>query len=440
MKLSGWGRYPTREAQVDHVRSVGETAIRVTDGVWIPRGGGRAYGDAAIGVVSTLDLSGMNRMIEFNPETGVLTAEAGVTLAAVIRAMLPRGFFPHVVPGTKYVTLGGMVASNIHGKNHHGEGGFGRNVVSFTLVGPDGVSRLCSREENRGLFDATIGGMGLTGVISTVTLRLRPVETGMIVQRTIVAEDLASAMACFEANNDATYAVAWIDTLARGSRLGRSLVYLGEHARRSDLVPGALDGLNPKPGRVIPVPVDLPSFTLNRASVSLFNAAYQFAGSLPPLTKLVPVDSYFFPLDTVSNWNRIYGAAGFVQYQCVLPPQTSQSALTEILDRVAHKGNPSFLAVLKLMGPEECGLISFPMPGYTLALDFPAGPKTFSLLRSLDPIVQAAGGRLYLSKDAVQPRDLFEAGNPTLGAFRALRREIGAAARFRSLQSERLGL
>ncbi|KQP66177.1 FAD-binding oxidoreductase [Methylobacterium sp. Leaf112] len=440
-ELAGWGRTPRRATRLLAVRAPGDVApIHRAETGFIARGNGRAYGDAALGCTTTLALRGLDRMIAFDPETGHLAVEAGVLLADIVDAFLPRGFFPAVVPGTRFVTVGGAIAADVHGKNHHGAGGFGAHLRDLTLALPDGTARTC--EPGSDLFAATIGGMGLTGTILRATLILRRIETGWIRQRTIAAPDLDAALAALEAADRSTYAVAWIDGLARGSAQGRALIYRGEHATLADLADLAPDAPHLPPARrgALTVPFDLPALTLNRWSVGAFNALYYArgrAGAGPD--RLVGWAPYFFPLDGIRDWNRIYGAGGFLQHQCVIPKARSRDALAAILDRVSHAA-PSFLAVLKLLGPGG-GLMSFPLPGYTLALDFPANPANRALLDSLDAIVRAAGGRLYLAKDARQSRDTFEAGYGAAATrFRALRREIDADGRIASALSRRLGL
>jgi FAD/FMN-containing dehydrogenase len=408
----------------------------------IARGNGRAYGDAAIGERFTLSMRGLDRMRAFDPAMGRLVVEAGVLLADVLEAFVPRGFFPPVVPGTKLVTVGGMIAADVHGKNHHRDGGFGDHVEWLKLLLPAGETVTCSPEENPELFRATVGGMGLTGTILEAAFRLKPIETGWMRQRTIVAADLGAAMRALSDNAEATYSVAWIDCLARGAALGRSLVYTAEHASRADLAAlGPRTELFPsaRPGRLA-VPFDLPGSTLNRFSVAAFNEIYFRRGAAKAGRPfLAGWDPYFFPLDRIGAWNRIYGRRGFVQHQCVIPNDAAVPALAEILDRVSRCGAASFLAVLKQLGPSR-GTLSFPRQGYTLTLDLRVTDRVFRLLDEIDRIVVAAGGRLYLAKDARQSRATFEAGYPGLPAFRELRRGIGADGRIASRLSTRLGI
>jgi FAD/FMN-containing dehydrogenase len=279
--------------------------------------------------------------------------------------------------------------------------------------------------------------MGLTGVILSASLRLIPVETASIRQETRRARDLAEAMEQFEQSHSWTYSAAWIDCLARGGRLGRSLLYLGEHARE-DEVPSAKATLRTSRKKAHRVPVDFPTLTFNRWSVSAFNELYYHRAK--PGSAFIDYDAYFYPLDSVLEWNRIYGRSGFVQYQCVIPKAAGRAGIAVLLERIARAGLGSFLAVLKLFGPGNDGMLSFPMEGYTLALDFPASPAVFSLLLELDAIVADHGGRLYLAKDARMGAALLALGYPRLETFRALRRRVDPQGKFSSLLSQRLGL
>ncbi|MBI1219670.1 MAG: FAD-binding protein [Rhodobacteraceae bacterium] len=438
MILSGWGRTTPQACRVSRPRSEAELAARVAEGGLIARGAGRAYGDAAQSAANTVDMGGVNRMIRFDADSGQLVAEAGVWLADVIATFLPRGWFPAVTPGTRFVTLGGAVAADVHGKNHHREGSFGAFVDWIDLMGPDGTVRRLTPGDD--LFRWTLGGMGLTGVILRVALRLRRVETGWIAQRTVVAPDLAAAMAAFEGNADALYSVAWIDCLAQGAALGRSLVMLGEHASVA-----ALPGVRREHPFTVParprraLPFDAPGFALNPLTVRAFNEVYWQLGKRKAGPALVPWDAYFYPLDAIGNWNRIYGRRGFVQFQCALPLASSADALHELLKVVSASGQGSFLAVLKRFGPQAAPF-AFPMEGYTLALDFPLHGQTSALLDRLDRIVVAAGGRFYLAKDARMSRETLWQADPRAAAFVELRDRLGLRAAFASTQSERLGL
>ena len=442
MMLSGWGNYPRLNSEWVVPRDTADFARTIaTTEPTIARGAGRSYGDAAVGTGVTLSTSRLARVISFDPQTGSLKAEAGVTLDRVIDLVLPHGFFPPVVPGTRYVTLGGMIASNVHGKNHHHAGSFGRHVRCLTLLGPDGRPYECSPRQNPELFRATIGGMGLTGIILDVTFDLLPVETSFVRQETIVTPDLDSVISQFDTSNDWQYSVAWIDPLARGSALGRSVFLRGGHAKLDDLSEkDRAAPLQPLGGARVPIPFNLPNFTINRLSARCFNELYYFNGRRNEGIRSIKARPYFFPLDGVRNFGRVYGRQGFVQHQCVIPQSSSRAAIAEILELVSRGTNASFVAVLKLFGSDDSGLMSFPLKGLTLALDFPANPKSLSLLKELDKVVLKSGGRIYFAKDACQDPTLVEAGYANLSAFRQLRAETGASKRFQSHLSQRLGL
>ncbi len=439
MMLSGWGRFPRVECRWLDPGSADEAVGRVrSDGSLIPRGNGRSYGDAALNPRGTLSLLRNNRMLAFDAATGLLTCEAGLLLADVLDVFMPRGWFPAVTPGTKFVTIGGMIAADVHGKNHHGVGSFGAHVDAFDLALADGRVVRCSRQENAELFAATRGGMGLTGLILRATFKLIPIETAFIRQEAVRAADLDDAMEQLEASRGWSYTVAWIDCSTRRGGLGRSILYRGEHARRDELqaVQAEFPLAAPR-RRTKSVPIDFPSFALNPWTVRGFNEMYYRLAK--PGTTLIDYDRYFYPLDAILDWNRLYGARGFVQYQCVLPRAASRAGLGMLLDRITAAGSGSFLTTLKLLGP-EAGYLSFPLEGYTLALDFPATAQTMALLRELDAIVADHGGRIYLAKDARMDAAMLRRSYAALGRFGAVRASVDPSKKFSSLLSERLNL
>ncbi len=441
MKLSGWGRYPVLQTRVYAPRSIEALADIVrSEPTLIARGNGRAYGDSAVNAAATLKTKNLNHMVAFDPETGQLIAEAGVLLGDVISAFLPRGWFPMVTPGTKFVTIGGAIASDVHGKNHHKDGSFHACVDWVEVMGATGEVTRASPTENAALFEHTLGGMGLTGIITRAAIRLRPVGSAWIAQTTIPAPNLRAAMEVFEANQEATYSVAWIDCLADWAKLGRSLVMLGEHAERDALIGRArsVPFKTPQKSKRT-VPFDFPGFALNRFSVRAFNALYYWAGSRKKGTQLVDWDTYFYPLDAILEWNRIYGRKGFAQFQCVLPLTTSEEGLSQLLTEISKAGAGSFLAVLKRFGAQDSAF-SFPMEGYTLALDFPINAKTLRLLSALDRITLEHGGRFYLAKDSRMSAETFAASDSRIEAFRAQRHDNNWQGAFASAQSERLAL
>lgn len=443
VRLSGWGRSPNA---LCHLMRPGTVAETVDEGTrassLIARGNGRSYGDASLNPAATLSTLRLDRLLAFDPADGLLTAEAGLLLSDLLALFVPRGWFPPVTPGTRFVTLGGMLAADVHGKNHHLDGSFGEHVHQFDLLCGDGMVRCCSRKENADLFRATIGGMGLTGTILTVTLFLRRIETPWILQETVRCHDLDETLYAFEASRSDPYSVAWIDCLATGGARGRALLYRGEHAG-PEAVPVGLRAQTPVAGPPrFRIPADMPGWVLNGRTVQAFNALYYRHGR--PGSALIDYQRFFYPLDAIGDWNRLYGRRGFVQYQCVVPTAGGRDALLRLLDLIATASIGSFLAVLKQFGPGampgQGGLLSFPMEGYTLAVDFPATPAAFSLIREMDPVVAGCGGRLYLAKDARMGPDMMSASYPGLDRFRAICRDVDPDRRYRSLLSERLGL
>lgn len=439
MMLSGWGRFPRQYCTLHRPRYEEELRALLSQGPLIARGNGRGYGDCALSRNGTVDMRRFNRMLAFDETNGQLVAEAGVLLADVIATFLPRGWFPAVTPGTKFVTIGGMVAADVHGKNHHKDGTFGRFVDWIDLLCADGKVRRCDARDNAELFACTLGGMGLTGVILRVAFRLRPVESAWIRQTTLPAPDLETAMALFEEHSAATYSVAWIDCLNTGKGLGRSALMLGEHARLDELGPARRkDPFAHRRRKCRKVPFDAPQAALNRVTVRAFNALYYRRAAAARGEALVDWDAYFYPLDALEEWNRIYGARGFMQFQCALPLPAAREGLTQLLGAIAASGQGSFLSVLKRMGPEH-GPISFPLEGYTLALDFPVSDRSLALMKRLDEITIDHGGRFYLAKDARMSAQTLRRSDARIPDFVALRERLGLAT-FRSSQSERLCL
>lgn len=439
MMLSGWGRFPQLPCAVHTPRTQDALVGLLQQGPLIGRGNGRGYGDCALNQTSTVDMRRFNRMLAFDPAKGQLIAEAGVLLSDVIATFLPRGWFPTVTPGTKFVTIGGMVAADVHGKNHHRDGSFAACVDWIDIMTADGSVRRCSREADAELFGWTLGGMGLTGLILRVAFRLRAVETGWIRQTTLLANHLAATMALFEHHASAHYSVAWIDCLAGKSRLGRSVVTLGEHATVNDLP--AHRRARPfdtprRPARNIPFAP--PVSPINHLTIKAFNTAYWQAKRLQRGDGLIDWDSFFYPLDALRNWNRMYGRRGFMQFQCVIPLAEAQLGLTRLLEAIRHSGQGSFLAVLKRFGVGS-GPVSFPMEGYTLALDFPVSPRNQALMDQLDRIVLDHGGRFYLAKDSRMTADTLHASDERMARLQTMRAASGAL-RFQSSQSQRLAL
>jgi decaprenylphospho-beta-D-ribofuranose 2-oxidase len=432
MRLTGWGRYPVIKAtgqSFETEEQLQRALQRFEDCIVYAKGG--SYGDSALSERVILSRR-FNKIIHFDSQEGVVTCESGVTLAELIEAFLPRGWFLAVTPGTKFITVGGAIASDVHGKNHHKVGCFSNTVLSFDLFLPSGEIIYCSHEVNRPLFLATCGGMGLTGVILKVTLRLMPVKSAFIRETRIRCRNLEEIFQLFEANQAVPYSVAWIDCLAGKDNIGRSILILGEHAES-----GRLE--NP-PGKTFSIPVDLPSFFLNRYSIRLFNYLYYHKAPDSKVGALVPLEDFYYPLDKILNWNRMYGSRGFTQYQFVLPKEVSFAGLKQILAKIVEAGLGSFLGVLKLFGPENDNLLSFPEEGYTLAIDFKINRKLFPFLEELDRMVLEFGGRLYLAKDVRMSGETFRQGYPRWEDFVELRKRHALNRNFKSLQSKRLGI
>ena len=403
IELSGWGRYLRKLSTVTRPQQTSE-AVPLESGHMIVRGQGRSYNSAAMSAEGLVMLSErLDRVIAFDENTGVLRAEAGTTLAKVLDEFVPRGWFPPVTPGTKFVSLGGCVAADVHGKNHHRDGAFGAHLADLEIVLADGSRRRCSPQQDAELFWATVGGMGLTGIISEVSVQLRPIETAHIVVEHRQASDLDELLTMLEDESlDDHYSVAWIDCLARRRSMGRGILMRGHHAEVAALQGQVEDPLRLKLRRRFNLGFDLPSGLLNSLSGAVFNHLYYWSQGRRETPFITDYESFFYPLDSVGNWNRMYGPRGFVQYQCVFPPATARRGLRILLEQLAHSGRGSFLGVLKRFGPEGAGLLSFPMEGYTLAIDLPVtNPELFTFLDRLDEIVMEHGGRVYWRRTRV---------------------------------------
>ena len=338
--------------------------------------------------------------------------------------------------------LGGAIASDVHGKNHHKDGSFSDHLISMDVMTSDGKAVTCSKTVNADLFKATCGGMGLTGIILNASFKLKRIETAYIKQTTIKAINIDETMDLFEKHGNFTYSVAWIDCLSKKENLGRSILMLGEHADSGDIkdLKVSKNALALKKKTALNIPVKFPNSILNSATARCFNFLYYHKHPDGIHESIVDYDSFFYPLDSIRNWNRIYGSRGFTQYQFVLPYDMSKEGLKKILTIISNSGRGSFLAVLKLFGKKNDNLLSFPMEGYTLALDFPITPGLFPFLDSLDKIVLDYGGRLYLSKDARMGRDMFIRGYEGAGRFIIAKHRLDKNNKFQSFQSKRLGV
>jgi decaprenylphospho-beta-D-ribofuranose 2-oxidase len=443
MLLTGWGRTAPSRASVHRPRSADELVRLLDSGAprgAIARGLGRSYGDAAqnAGGRVLVTTAGMAGVRELDRDAGRVRVGAGTSLASLVRETVPAGWFLPVSPGTKHVTVGGAIAADIHGKNHHRDGGFCSHVESLALQTPAG--ELLQLQPGDEAFDATAGGMGLTGVVVEATLRLLPVETTHMRVDTERASDLDDVMARMESGDAGyRYSVAWIDCLARGGSLGRSVLLRGHHARAEELGPDDRERpLELPETRSLPAPPWAPSGLLGRTTVRVFNELWFRRAPAEERGRLDSLESFFYPLDGVRDWNRLYGTRGFLQYQLALPFE-AEATLREVLERLSRGGNGSFLAVIKRFG-EGRGLLSFPIPGWTLALDMPADPEIAALLDGLDELVAAAGGRVYLAKDSRLRPELLPAMYPELDRWRELCARLDPSGSLRSDLSRRLAL
>ena len=433
-ELAGWGRFPV----VDGLEWKSEHLAAITATATLCRGLGRSYGDSSLPAGPdrpVADTTLADRLLRFDPSSGVLRAEAGVSLLQLNRVFLRRGWFVPVSPGTQYVTLGGMVASDVHGKNHHIDGCFGQHVCSLKLRVADGRILECSNGTERELFEATIGGMGLTGHILEVEFQMRRIPSPWIWGESERIENLDLMVAGLkEAARRWPMTVGWVDCLARGAKLGRGILMKGRWA-----APDEASGAPPSLKRRVRIPFQFPGLALCRPSMKAFNLAYYWKHIQRVRRGVVHPDAFFYPLDAVDDWNLVYGRRGFTQYQCVLPHADDNGPARRLLELFVSAGGMGFLCVIKDCGSEGKGMLSFPRPGVSIAVDFPVHPtKTPVLVDRLNELVIAEGGRIYLTKDALTRPEHFRAMEPRLDAFNAVRRRWDPDIRIRSAQSVRL--
>ncbi len=432
-EIHGWGRYPRLEAH----ETRDDDLLRASREPVLFRGLGRSYGDASLParagaqVVST---ARADRILGFDPTTGVLRAEAGLSLAELGRVILPRGFAPPVVPGTEFVTLGGMVACDVHGKNHHSAGTFGNHVRELRMRVADGRVLDVSDSSEAELFAATLGGMGLTGQLLEVELQLKRVPSPWLRAETRAYPDIETLVAALrDASGRVPYTMAWSDTTSRGRSLGRGVLITGDWAEPAG------EALRPYRFRApLEFPIDLPSGLIAPLSTRVFNAGY-FALRSRAGVRVVSPRAFFHPLDGIGHWNRAYGRRGFVQYQCVVPIEADPGIVRRLFEILLRMRGASIITVVKDFGAQGRGMLSFPCPGITLALDLPMrGAETQAVVDRLNDEVAAAGGRIYLAKDALTRREHFVAMETRLAAWNEVRRKWDPDARIRSALSVRL--
>ena len=414
---TSWGRYPNIN---QHGVPVGwrDDQLPDVDDSLLPYGQGRSYGDCCLnenGIL--LDTAELNRFIFFDKQLGILRCESGVTLDQVLQLIVPHGWFLPVTPGTRFVSVGGAIANDVHGKNHHSAGTFGCHLNAFELLRSDGQRLVCSSKENSDYYNATIAGMGLTGLITWAEIKLKPIKSTMISGESIRFNSLTEFFSLSEESDGRwEYTVSWIDGSAKGDNIGRGIFYRGNHADDGGLNAKALES------KMLNVNFDAPEKLLNKMSVSAFNNIIYNKHSAKRKTFNRNIIPFFYPLDKIGNWNRLYGKSGFLQFQCVVPlmgENEENITLKHILNTISDSGAASFLAVLKVFGDSTSpGLMSFPRKGVTLALDFPfRGQKTLTLINKLDDLVCAAGGAVYPAKDACMKADNFKKYFPQYKEF-----------------------
>jgi decaprenylphospho-beta-D-ribofuranose 2-oxidase len=439
-KLAGWGNYPISESYIIRPRNEQDLQEAIKKDQLIPRGLGRSYGDQALNKDNFVAVcTQLNYFIAWDDKEGVLECEAGVSLEEIISVFAPKGWLPMICPGTKFVTIGGAIANDIHGKAHHIDGSFVNCVISFSILLADGRRLTASRTENADLFWANFGGLGLLGIILTAKLKLRKIETTYFRQKSLVIKNLDHMLEALEKyDHEYNYSVAWIDALAKGEKLGGGVLTLGNGAKFNEL-PDHLKGnpLKLHPETKLSVPFFLPSFTLNNLTVRILNRVIAFVQNSSK--EFIHYEKFFFPLDAINNWNRGYGKRGFIQYQFVIPEENGRRNLIAILEMIAGSGCTPFLNVFKKMGDAQ-GILSFPFKGYTLAIDFPVTKALLSFTPLLDAKVLEAGGRLYLGKDAILGEKMFKAMYPQYEQWLAIKQKYDPATEFSSDISRRIGL
>ena len=408
-----WGRYPKAVQTAQHMEWLHQNPALPSTGKMLPYGLGRSYGDCCLNDGNTIIITqNLNRFISFNEQTGTLRCEAGVSLGEILKVVVPKGWFLAVTPGTKFVTIGGAIANDVHGKNHHRNGTFGTHVRAFELWRSSQERLICSASQNQELFKATIGGLGLTGLIMWAEIQLVRIPTPFLDVEYVKFKGLADFIQLAKSSDkDFEHTVAWVDCSAQGSALGRGVFMRGNYAADT------LGTETPK-SKAITVPVDAPNWLLNRTTVRMFNEVY-FRKHPVFSQKKVFYDGYFYPLDAIENWNRMYGKRGFFQYQFVIPVDQALDATTEILQQVSNAGSASFLSVMKIFGDKApAGMLSFPKSGITVAMDMAnQGAKTLTLLDGLDKVVLKAGGRLYPAKDSRMSAAVFKEFYPNWQEF-----------------------
>lgn len=424
-EVSAWGNYPLVECNVYRPESLESLKQVVSNSnKIIPMGNLKSYGDCALGE-NVIDMKRLDKILEFDNKQGILKAEAGLLLGDMLKFTISKGWFSCLTPGTKNVTLGGCAASDVHGKNNNNVG-FSECVKAIEVVTADGKLVKCSRKDNKDLFEATLGGMGLTGAIYSVEIKLRKITSSYIDVNYEKGSGLAETMKILDKNKKYDYSVAWIDTTHKN--MGRSVVEFGNHSNHGKLEQHRKSKIK--------IPFHLPNFALNKLGITILNTLRYY---LHPEGKAhIHYDKFFYPLDSIENWNKIYGKRGFIEYQCVFPEKKSKEGIEEIFKIMKKQNNPAFLAIMKRF-TKNSSLLSFPIEGYTLAMDFPVSRKTLNMMKKFDKIVKKFEGRIYLSKDSTSTKQMLTS-YPELKKWKKIKKKYDPKNKFQSTQSKRLGL
>lgn len=439
-KISGWGNYPKIETKLKKLTDINQyDAILNLEESNIVRGLGRSYGDQAVNANGYTLKNQMSRILEFDPNTGILKAESGISIAEIIEVFLNQGWFPPIVPGTKFITLGGAIANDIHGKAHHVDGTFVNCISEFSMITPEKGRIICSRSENEEIFYASFGGLGLLGWIDTVTIQLKKVETSFFKTKAVKVKNLKEMIDAFkEYDKNYRYSVAWFDPMSKAENLGRGVLSLGNIAKLNDLESRFIKNpLKLHNKKKIDLPFFLPNFALNKFSGQILNKVIEYSQANAP--EFTHYDKFFFPLDAIGQWNKGYGTRGFIQYQFVIPLGDEYKILKEAMTLISSSGCTPFLNVLKKMG-KGSKYLSFPMEGFTLAIDFPISGKLPQLIKKLDVLVLSAGGRIYLGKDAFLSESVFKNMYPDWEDWQKLKYQLDPAGKIQNETSKRLGL
>jgi len=432
MIINGWGRYPKIDANLFYPENKSQCFDYIKQNSFIPRGSGRSYGDSANSdnVLQSLKIS---QVLKFDKINGIITCEAGITFRDLISIIVPEGWFFPVTPGTSFLTVGGAIAADVHGKNHHTEGSFSDYILNIDMILGSGDFVSVSKKALPDLFYATCGGMGLTGFIFSATIKLKRITSSKIIQSIHVSKSLEEVCENFEKFSSANYSVAWVDTIATGKNFGRSIFFLGNHADDKEFIIEEFKPLN--------LPMKLGSLIINKYTINLFNKIYYKKNCINNENKsFIDINNFFYPLDKIKNWNLVYGNRGFIQYQFVIPKEKSIFNLKKILKTINDNNEFSTLAVLKLLGKKNNNYLSFPIEGLTLALDFKLSNSILKLIKFLDEMIVDMNGKIYLAKDALMTEDIFKKIYPKWREFQNARLKYLAIGKFSSTQSRRLGL